>query len=407
MIKRVVITGAGILTSLGRGLDETYEAFLLGESKLSKIKTFATDNYASGDGGVVKDSLIDMDLDETGKAGLDRATHLVYTACKDALSSALIDLDQMRFSKTPVYLGTTLGGILRGQIFHRDYILKQNKKKRALFLKDYLACNQAVNIAKKFNFTGEAIIINNACASGLNAVGRAFRKIRSGYEDFVVAGGYDVMSEFTYAGFNSLQLLTLGKCRPFDKNRSGLILGEGAGVVVVEELGHARRRGAKILAEIIGFGQTADAYHLTRPDPAAKGASVAMETAKETAGIESEDLDYINAHGTGTLANDSMESTAIFSALGEGCRKIPISSTKPMTGHMLGAAGAAEAIFSLIAINKNIVPENLNYETYDEECNLHIMREKMEQKEIKAVMSNSFGFGGSNSSIILRELNES
>ncbi len=406
MIKRVVITGAGILTSLGRGLDATYDSLLHGKSKLSQIKTFTTNNFASGDGGVVQDSLIDMDLDEEGKLGLDRATHLVYTACKDALFSASANLDELRFSKTPVYLGTTLGGTLQGQMFHRDYVLKQNEKKRALFLKDYLACNQAVNIAKKFDFAGEALILNNACASGTNALGLAFRRIRNGYENFAIAGGYDVMSEFTYAGFNSLQLITPGKCRPFDKNRSGLILGEGAGVLVVEELDHARERGAHILAEIIGFGQTSDAYHLTSPDPEAKGASEAIKTATETTGIKTEDIDYINAHGTGTLANDSMESTAIVSALGEGGRRIPVSSTKPMTGHMLGAAGAAEAIFSLIAINRSIVPGNLNYETPDPDCNLNIVGEKAEQKEIKTVLSNSFGFGGSNSSVILRKLDE-
>jgi len=406
MNRRVAITGAGVLTNLGRGLEETYKAFLQGESKLSKIMTFTTENYVSGDGGVVEDLFIDKDLDENEKKGIDRATHVVYTACKDALSSALVDLNQMRFSKTPVYLGTTLGGTLKGQMFHREYVLKQNKRKRVFLLKDYLACNQTVNIAKKFNFTGESLLLNNACASGLSAIGLAFRKIRNGYEDFVVAGGYDVMSKFVYAGFNSLQLLTPEKCRPFDKNRSGLVLGEGAGVVVVEELDHARERGATILAEIIGFGQTADAYHITKPDPRALGAAEAIKIAKEIAGIKTEDIDYINAHGTGTLANDSMESTAILSALGEGAKKIPISSTKPMTGHMLGGTGAAEVIFSLIAINKNIIPENLNYETFDEDCDLNIAREKTEKKKIKTVMSNSFGFGGSNSSIILRELNE-
>jgi len=405
MLKRVVITGAGVLTGLGRGLEETYKGFLREESKLSKIMTFATDKYASENGGVVEDFLIDKDLDETEKAGLDRSTHIVYTACKDALSSALVDLNRIRFSKTPVYLGTTLGGTLKGQMFHRDYVLKQNKRNRVFLLKDYLACNQTVNIAKKFKFRGEALLLNNACASGLSAIGHAFRKIRNGYEDFVVAGGYDVMSKFVYAGFNSLQLLTPEKCRPFDKNRSGLVLGEGAGVVVVEELNHAMKRGATILAEIIGFGQTADAYHLTKPDPQANGAAEAIKTAKEMAGIETEDIDYINAHGTGTLANDSMESTAIISALGECSQKIPVSSTKPMTGHMLGGTGAAEAVFSLISISKNIVPGNLNYETFDAECGLNIVREKMEKKEIKTVMSNSFGFGGSNSSIILRELN--
>jgi len=406
MLKRVVITEAGVLTCLGRGLEKTYEAFLREESKLSKIVTFATNRYASENGGVVEDCLIDIDLDENERAGLDRSSHIVYTACKDALSSALVDLNQLRFSKTPVYLGTTLGGTLKGQMFHHDYVLKQNKRKRVFLLKDYLACNQTVNLSKKFNLTGEALLLNNACASGLNAIGVAFSKIRNGYEDFVVAGGYDVMSKFVYAGFNSLQLLASGKCRPFDKNRSGLVLGEGAGVVVVEELDHAMKRGAAILAEIIGFGQTADAYHLTKPDPQAIGATEAIKTAKEMAGIATNDIDYINAHGTGTLANDSMESLAIITALGEGSQKIPVSSTKPMTGHMLGGTGAVEAVFSLLSISKNIIPGNLNYETFDAECDLNIVREKMERKEIKTVMSNSFGFGGSNSSIILRELNE-
>jgi 3-oxoacyl-[acyl-carrier-protein] synthase II len=210
------------------------------------------------------------------------------------------------------------------------------------------------------------------------------------------------MSDFTHAGFSSLELVTSGKCQPFDKNRNGLVLGEGAGILVLEEMDQALRRRANILAEIIGYGQSSDAYHITKPDPEALGASRAITMAISDAKILPEEIDYVNAHGTGTIANDSMEAKALHLALGKHGVKVPVSSTKPMTGHLLGAAGSVEVIFSIIAINNSIIPENLNYETPDLECELNIVTGGSRNAELKIVLSNSFGFGGSNSAMLIK-----
>jgi len=279
------------------------------------------------------------------------------------------------------------------------------KRKISEVLSDSLACHQAPYIADRLNLIGEALVVNNACASGLNAIGYAFNRIRSGNATVAIAGGYDTMSDFTHAGFSSLELVTPSKCQPFDKNRNGLVLGEGAGILILEEMDQALRRKANILAEIIGYGQSSDAYHITKPDPEAQGASRAITMAINDAGISLEEIDYVNAHGTGTIANDSMETKALHSALGEYGVKVPISSTKPMTGHLLGAAGSVEVIFSIIAINSNIIPENLNYETPDPECKLNIVTGGNKKCGLNIVLSNSFGFGSNNACLIFRRYN--
>ena len=403
MSKRVVVTGIGILTALGRGITNTACALKAGKSGISKITSFETDRYNCDVGGEVNEGLIDKDFSKNKGHVLDRASHLVLTACKDALSSASLDAKRASARNISVFLGTTLGGMLSGQKFHRDYLLKRNKEKRSLLLNDYLA-NQGIRVVREFGLTGEALTLNNACASGLNTIGLAFRRLRSGQMSLAIAGGYDVMSDFTYAGFSSLQLITQEKCRPFDKNRTGLILGEGAGIVVLEELNHALKRNADIYAEVVGSGQSTDAYHLTKPDPEAKGACNAIASAIKDAGIQADEIDYINAHGTGTLANDPMEARAISMALGNYGSKVPVSSTKPMTGHTLGAAGAIDSIISIIALKDNFLPVNLNYENPDPSCKLNIISKQSKNVEIKVALSNSFGFGGSNGSILLRKL---
>jgi len=403
MAKRVVVTGIGILTALGRGIAKTASALKAGKSGISKITSFATDRYNRDVGGEVKEDLIDRDFSKNKGLVLDRASYLVLTACKDALSSASLNGAGVGTQDVSVFLGTTLGGMLSGQIFHRDYLLEKNNERRSLLLNDYLA-NQSVRVIREFDFAGEALTLNNACASGLNTIGLAFRRLRSGQMPLAIAGGYDVMSDFTYAGFSSLQLITQEKCRPFDKNRTGLTLGEGVGIVVLEEMDHALNRNAHIHAEVIGFGQSTDAYHLTKPDPEAKGACKAIASAIKDAGVSTGEIDYINAHGTGTLANDPMEAKAINMALGNYGRKVPVSSTKPMTGHTLGAAGAVDSIISIIAMKDNFLPVNLNYENPDPNCELNIISKQSKSVEIKVALSNSFGFGGSNGAILLRKL---
>ena len=402
MAKRVVITGMGVLTALGRGISDTAQALKAGRSGISKITSFTIDKYKSNTGGEVKEGLIDRDFAENRGPVMDRASCLILTACSDAVIGAALRPAGTELQDIAVFLGTTLGGMLSGQKFHRDYLLERNKENRRSYLNDYLA-GQDIRIAREFGFTGETLVLNNACASGLNAIGLAFKSLRSGRISLAVAGGYDVVSDFTYAGFSSLQLVTQEKCRPFDKNRNGLVLGEGAGILILEELERAVNRKADIMAEVIGFGQSTDAYHLTRPDPEAKGACVAINMAIKDAGIRASEIDYINAHGTGTPANDPMEAKAIHMALGDHGRKVPVSSTKPMTGHTLGGSGAIEAIISVIAMKNSFLPVNLNYENEDPDCKLNIIAGQSGTAQIKIALSNSFGFGGSNSAILLRK----
>lgn len=401
MKKRVVITGIGLLTPLGRGILSNEEALKKGRTGIGPIKSFDTSRHKSRLGAEIDSSLIDEDFSEY----VDRASKLLLTSCRDALKSAALAINENKGLEAQIILGTTLGGMLSGQKYHRNLLLGKGKEKKTTILRDSLACHQAPYIANRLNLIGEALVVNNACASGLNAIGCAFNRVRSGNAAVIIAGGYDTMSDFTHAGFSSLELVTPGKCRPFDRNRNGLVLGEGAGILILEEMDQALRRKANILAEIIGYGQSSDAYHITKPDPEAQGAARAITMAINDAKISPKEIDYVNAHGTGTIANDSMETKALHLALGKYGVKVPVSSTKPMTGHLLGAAGSVEVIFSILAINSKIIPENLNYETPDSECKLNIITGGSKDCEVDTVLSNSFGFGGSNSAILIKRFN--
>ena len=245
-------------------------------------------------------------------------------------------------------------------------------------------------------------MFSNACASGANAIGRAFRDVRAGAADIAVCGGYDPLSEFAFAGFHCLQALTAELCRPFDRNRSGLAIGEGAGVLILEGWERAEARGARIRGEIVGYGESTDAYHMTRPEPGGRGAEDALRRAIEDAGLEPGQVDYINAHGTGTPFNDATESAAIGAVFGPAAARIPVSSTKAMIGHLLGGAGAVEGILTVMALREKRIPPNINYETPDPECALRIVREPETPVRMDIALSNSFGFGGSNATLAFR-----
>jgi 3-oxoacyl-[acyl-carrier-protein] synthase II len=404
MKKRVVITGMGIVTSLGAGVDVTALALKEGRSAIGTINSFDVSKHRATQGGEVSLEMLRNDFEECPPFPLDRSSKLLLRACRDALESSRLTSTKGSCLRAPIILGTTLGGMLSGQRFHRAMLLQEDTDKYAPLLNDSLPCHQPYHVASIIGIIGEAVVLNNACASGLSAIGCAFERVRLGKDSVVIAGGYDEMSDFTHAGFNALQLVTLDKCRPFDKNRSGLMLGEGAGILVIEDMDHALERNAEIYAEIIGFGQASDAYHITKPDPEARGAACAIRTAIETAEIEPRAIDYVNAHGTGTPSNDSMETKALYLALGEYAKHVPVSSTKPFTGHLLGAAGAVEVIFSVISLQKDLIPENLNFETTDPECNLNLVINQSREQNLKIVLSNSFGFGGSNAAILLRKI---
>lgn len=398
MKRRVVITGTGIITSHGIGKESNWTKIASGISSIGKITSFDSSKYRGKLGGEAKEFHAALIHNINGKR-LDRASHLLIHSAREALSDAGI-IDEAKSIPILLSLGTTLGGMLSGELFHKEALEKGLDRARLSVLSDYYADCQATNLFQEFELKGDFLVFSNACASGANAVGYAFNSIREGKYNLAVCGGYDTMSEFAFAGFNSLMAATPSLCMPFDKQRDGLVLGEGAGIMILEELEHALNRKSLIYGEIIGYGESSDAYHITSPEPSGRAASVAITKAWTDAGKPV--IDYINAHGTGTKYNDVMETNAIIKALGESAREIPVSSIKPMIGHLLGGAGAVEAIISLLSMMYKTLPPNINYNTPDPECNLYIVT-KAAGHNIKTVLSNSFGFGGSNASIIIRE----
>ena len=399
MNRRVVVTGVGIVTAHGIGKESNWARIKSGVSGIRRITSFDSSKYRGKTGGEAGGLRDITPLYHLKEKRLDRASYLLIHTTREALSDANINT---AIKDVPVILslGTTLGGMLSGEIFHKEVIEKGLNRARISHVFDYLAHYQAINLFKELELKGDYFILSNACASGTDAIGHAFNAIRQGEYEVAICGGYDVMSEFSFAGFNSLMAITPTLCMPFDKKREGLVLGEGAGILILEEVGRAVGRNARILGEIAGYGASADACHLTSPEPSGTGAAIAINKALQDAGYPQ--IDYINAHGTGTKYNDIMETNAIVRVFGDAAREIPVSSIKPMIGHLLGGAGAVEAIVSLLSIIHKTLPPNINYKTPDPECALNIVTEPLES-DVKTVLSNSFGFGGSNASIIIRE----
>jgi len=388
----------GISTAYGTGKEANWAGITSGVSAIDDISFFDASGYRSKQGGEIKE-FRKTTFNNLKDQRFDRSTHLlVHTAREALLESGAADIIKER--QAFLSLGTSLGGMLSGELFHREAITKGLSRARLSLVSDYLAHKQAVNLMREFEIKGDFIVFSNACASGANAIGHALNSIWSGNYDIAVCGGYDTMCEFTFAGFNSLMALSPSLCRPFDMNRDGLVLGEGAGVLILEESGHATRRGAKILGEAAGYGESTDAYHMTAPEPSGRSAALAITRAWNSAGNPV--IDYINAHGTGTKYNDAMEANAILSALGEKAGGIPVSSTKSMVGHILGGAGAVEAVVCLLAIIYKMLPPTLNYDNPDPGCGLNIIREAAGHN-VRIALSNSFGFGGSNAALILKE----
>lgn len=398
MNRRVVVTGIGTITAHGIGAKANWTKIRSGTSSIKEIASFDSSKYRGKTGGESREFSATT-LNNLKNKRLDRASHLLIHTTREALSDANI-IAAIKSIPILLSIGTTLGGMISGEIFHKEVIKRGLSRAKVSRVFDYLAHYQAIHLFEELQLKGDFFVFSNACTSGTDAIGHAFNSIRYGDYDVAICGGYDTMCEFSFAGFNSLMAITPTLCMPFDKKREGLVLGEGAGVLILEELEHAHRRNARILGEIAGYGASADACHMTSPEPSGKCAAIAIQKALKDAGYP--EIDYINAHGTGTKYNDIMETNAIVMVFGSNAKEIPVSSIKPMIGHLLGGAGAVEAIVSLLSIlYKTLIP-NINYTTPDPECALNIVKETM-GCNIKTILSNSFGFGGSNAAIIIRE----
>jgi 3-oxoacyl-[acyl-carrier-protein] synthase II len=316
-----------------------------------------------------------------------------------AALSELLEQDR-QFGPQLTVIGTTSGGMSFGQDYYRALHDHRNARRAPEWVANYPPQKPVLDAQTAFGINAPCQIIANACASGTNAMGHAFDCVRSGKYERVLTGGYDAISELVFVGFDSLQASTPEKCRPFDRGRSGMVLGEGAAVFALENLERANARGAKILAEIIGYGISTDNHHLTQPDPSGSGPRRAMEQALQSASISAAEVDYINAHGTATIFNDAAEGKAIQELFGA---RVPVSSTKSMIGHSLGAAGAIEAGICLLALQEQLLPPNINFRNADENLDLNIIANESRPAKIDIALSNSFGFGGTNASILLKK----
>jgi 3-oxoacyl-[acyl-carrier-protein] synthase II len=391
---RVAVVGAGIVSPLGFGLDETLSALREGRDCISPVTRFPVEHCRCKTAGqVVDDRLAGAGQSRLRWERLHRVAQMMILALEEALHHA------PGFEPQLSVVGTTSGGMTFGEEYYRS--LKPggvSGRRAASLIANYTPQKPVMDAQEAFGLTAPCQVIANACASGTNAIGHAFDCVRSGRYARVLAGGYDALSELVFVGFDSLQASTPDRCRPFDRERSGLVLGEGAAILLLENFEEAQRRGAKILAEIIGYGISTDNHHLTQPNPSGAGARQAMEGALRSAGVSANEIDYINAHGTATPFNDAAEGRAI-AELFDG---VPVSSTKGMMGHSLGAAGAIEAIISILALRNQFLPPNINFRSGDAELDLNIIANSSQPGSPRTVLSNSFGFGGTNASVIIR-----
>jgi 3-oxoacyl-[acyl-carrier-protein] synthase II len=397
---RVVVTGAGIITALGMGWKPNAEGFRAGKVAFRPVSQFDVSRQRVKIAAEVDlpPVLPPTRLGARSIARLDRAGAMLVLAALEAWRQAGWEPAE----NLPLVLGTTAGGMSLGESYFRQAVQQPlGHRRQATRAVHYQPQVQARMVLDALDFSGPITIISNACASGGNAIGHAWDLIRSGLAARVVAGGYDALGEMVFSGFDSLQALSPTVCRPFDARRDGLALGEGAAVVVLETLESARRRGAEILGELIGYAATIDRHHLTQPHPQGGATLTVMKQACASAGVAPEDIDYINAHGTGTVLNDASEALAISEWAGHRATTLPVSSTKAGVGHLLGGAGAVEAVVCLMALREQWLPPEIEYETPDPACKFPVVN-KPRDARVNVVLSNSFGFGGVNAALIFR-----
>ena len=409
MKRRVVITGLGLTTPLGVGIDNVWANIVDGKSGIGPITRFDASRHETRIAGEVKDFVPEDFITPKEVRRMDLFIQYAIAATRIALDSARLDMTKEDAERVGAIVGTGLGGLPTLEKYHTILLEKGPGRISPFFIPMLIANEAPGNIAIQFGLKGPNLSVVTACATGAHSIGDAFRVIQYNDADVMVAGGTEAnLTPLTIGGFNALKALSTRNdppekaSRPFDKERDGFVVGEGAGIVVLEELEHARMRGAPIYAEIIGYGYNADAYHITAPSPDGDGSIRCMRLALKDAGISPGQVDYINAHGTSTDLNDLSETIAIKKVFGDGAYKIPISSTKSMIGHLLGAAGAVEAIFSILAIRDQVCPPTINYEHQDPECDLDYVPNTARKHPINVVMSNSFGFGGTNAVLAFR-----
>ena len=413
--RRVVVTGLGLITPLGMGVETTWENLINGKSGIGKITCFDTSAFPTQIAGEVKNFNPEDFIEVKDIKKMDRFIHLAVAAATIALEGSGLKITDDNAERVGVIVGSGIGGL--GTIEHYHSVLLERGPRRITpFFIPMLVINLASGqISIRFGAKGPNSAVSTACATGNHSIGDAFKIIQRGEADAMIAGGAEaVITPLGIGGFNAMKALSTRNnepekaSRPFDIDRDGFVMGEGAGIMILENLQNAQERGAKIYAEVIGYGMTADAYHITSPSPGGEGAARCMAIALRSGGVEPSKIDYINAHGTSTKAGDELESNAIKTVFGEHAYKVAISSTKSMTGHLLGAAGGVEAVFSVMSILNDIVPPTINLDNVDPECgNLDYVPRTARKMPVNYVLSNSFGFGGTNACLLLKKFDKS
>ena len=413
MERRVVITGLGAITPIGNNAKDFWEGIKNGKCGIDNITQFDTTDFKVKLAAEVKNYNPEDYFDKREAKRLDKFSQYAMIAAREAWEDSGLDKDKENMEQVGVIIGSGIGGIQTIETEHAKCMERGPERVSPMYIPMGISNMATGNVAIDIGAKGESIAMITACASGTHCIGESFRMIKHGYQDVVLAGGTEAgITPLGIAGFANIKALTKTDDKnrasiPFDKERSGFVMGEGAGVIVLEELEHALARGAKIYAEIVGYGATSDAYHITSPAPGGEGGARAMKIAMKEGNVNPEEITYINAHGTSTHLNDSCETQAVKTVLGESAaKKVMMSSTKGHTGHLLGAAGGVEAIVCAKAIQEGFVPATINYKVPDEECDLDVVPNEGRVVDVKYAMSNSLGFGGHNSTLLLKKFEE-
>ena len=410
MRRRVVVTGVGLVIPTGIGVETAWKNACEGRSGIGLLTRFDTNGFETKIAAEVKNFNPELYIDKKEIKKMDLFIHYAIGATKEALEDARLVITPENSEQIGVTVGTGLGGLPSIERYHKVLLERGPGRITPFFIPMLIANLASGQIAILFGPKGPNTCVVTACATGAHCIGDAFRAIVYGDAEAMIAGGTEAnITPLTVGGFNAMKALSTRNdepekaCRPFEKNRDGFVVAEGSGIVILEELQFALKRNAKIYAELIGYGYTGDAYHITAPSPDGDGAVRCMRMAIKDAGLKPEDVDHINAHGTSTPLNDLTETIAIKRVFGDYAKKIPISATKSMTGHLLGAAGSTEAIFTVLAIRDGIMPPTLNYEEPDPQCDLDYVPNVSRRKSLRIAMSNAFGFGGTNATLIFKK----
>ena len=409
--RRIVITGIGAVTPVGNNVNTMWENILNGKSGIDYVTKVNKDNYPAKVAAEVRDFDPTDFIDKKDARKMDPFTQYAVAASKMAVEDAKLTIDDSNAHRVGVWIGSGIGGMTTWEEQHTKLLEKGPKRVSPFFVPMMIPDMAAGQVSIQLGAKGINSCTVTACASGANSIGDAFKSVLRGDVDYIITGGTEApITDMAFAGFSSAKALSTNDnpktaSRPFDKNRDGFVMGEGAGILVLETLETALERDAHIYGEIVGYGATGDAYHITAPAEHGEGAARAMQHALKDAGISPEDIDYINAHGTSTELNDKYETEAIKTVFGDHAKKLAVSSTKAMTGHMLGAAGGIESVISVLSLENGVIPPTINYETPDPDCDLDYVPNETRKHQINYVLSNSLGFGGHNVSLIFKKYN--